>query len=138
MILVVDDHADTRLAIVQLLKFDGYDAIAVSSGSEALAFLTHVRPKLLLIDYSMPDMTGLDVLAQMKKDERLAILPVIMFSAHGEAARQEALRAGVSSYIMKASLDWSKLSSEVARLAGPPASPRKEPVAPDVRIKEVI
>jgi CheY-like chemotaxis protein len=125
MILVVDDHADTRFVLHRLLTLDGYEALAVASGGEALGFLSKYMPKLVILDYSMPDMNGLMVFKQMKADPRLKAIPVIMFSANADDVKDEAIAAGIDAYIEKSSLDWILIHKEIARLAGPPTrSPR--------------
>jgi len=118
MILVVDDHGDTREALVRLLKLEGYLGIGVTCGGEALLFLqTHV-PTLVLLDFNMPDMDGLSVLAEIRRSPRLAEVPVIMFSASSGDLRERAMAAGASAYVVKASLDWAGLRSQVIRWAG--------------------
>lgn len=138
MILIVDDHADTRRAMVRLLQFDGYEAVAVSCGGEATAYMSRYTPTLVVLDYNMPDCNGLDVFADMKKDARLAGIPVIMFSASGDVIREQALKAGVNGYVMKASLDWAHLLREIARHVGPPASSTRLPPTPDPRSKDIV
>jgi CheY-like chemotaxis protein len=119
MLLVADDHADTREILVRLLKRDGYDVAAVESGEDAMAYLSTSKPALVILDHSMPGMDGLQVLERMKQDPRLADVPVIMFSAHESPIREQAVAAGVSAYVLKASLDWSVLRAQILRLAGP-------------------
>jgi CheY-like chemotaxis protein len=123
MILVVEDHADTRKALVRLLAIEGYTALAVETGSQALALLREHRPRLVLLDFGLPDISGLDVFRHMRKTPALAGIPVIMFSAFTGTQRQQAIDAGVDGYVIKGSLDWPRLVREIARLAGLPSSP---------------
>jgi CheY-like chemotaxis protein len=124
MILVVDDHADTREAMILLLQLEGHTAVAAGSGRQALELLEALHPRLIILDYAMPEMDGLTLLAQLRANARLAQVPVILFSAEGNAAvREAAMAAGVAAYVSKASLDWAALQHEVRRLAGAPSHP---------------
>jgi len=119
MILVVDDHPDTRSALLRLLGYEGYQALAASSGAEALAMLVNTTPALIILDYDMHGMNGLEFLAEMRHTNRLRNIPVIMYSAElQDATRDRALAAGVAAYVKKASLDWAQLRHEVTRLIG--------------------
>ena len=118
MILVVDDHQDTRVVLIRLLKMEGYESLGVTCGAEALLFLKGRKPCLVLLDYNMPDMNGLEVLREMKRSPRHADVPVIMFSASSGSVKESALRAGVDAYVVKGSLDWPQLRAEIVRLVG--------------------
>ena len=118
MVLVVDDHGDTREALVRLLKREGYDAIGVKCGGEALLFLQTHAVGLVVLDYHMPDMDGLAVLADMRRDPRLAEVPVILFTADIGRLKERAMQQGVNAYVEKGTLDWGRLLAEVRRLAG--------------------
>src|SRR5687767_12792727 len=76
MILIVDDHPDTCGFLVRLLGKRGYAATCAASGEAALAALAGVRPSLIVLDYMMPGMSGLDVLRRIRSDAALAAVPV--------------------------------------------------------------
>lgn len=123
MILVVDDHTDTREALLRLLKRDGYEVIGVTGGREALLFLQTHKPRLVILDYNMPDVDGLSVLVEMKRDARLADVRVVMFSASGGNLKEQALAAGVNGFVTKSSLDWAVLRAQIQQWAGPADAP---------------
>jgi CheY-like chemotaxis protein len=134
MILIVDDHADTRSALVQILTLEGYEARGVGTGAEALLFLSRFKPRLVILDYSMPGMNGMEVLMAIRHDARHAAIPVIMFSAHATGeVRDQALKAGANAYVIKASLDWMELHRMVAEFAGPTTAPQPLPPTPKAR-----
>ena len=137
MLLIVDDHHDSREVLVRLATIEGYEAIGVRTGTEALLFLKSHKPRLVVLDYAMPDLDGVAVLREMKNDPRLADIPVLMFSAFAdERSINEALAAGASGYVVKASLDWADLRNEILRLAGPgkfSVPHEEEPQAPKLR-----
>ena len=130
MVLVVDDHDDTRAVLLLLLKREGYQSVGKNCGTDALFFLSTNTPKLVILDYSMPDMCGLSVFNTMRADPRLATVPVIMFSANDGQIEESARHAGVDAYIRKGTLDWGILRTEIRRLAGPATPPAVSPITP--------
>ena len=130
MILIVDDHEDTRYVLARMLRFEGYEAVAVSSADEALAFLASSKPSLVILDYNMPSVDGLTLFSQIRKDPRLNDVPVIMFSASGGDLKEKSLRAGVNAFIVKASLDWAELRREIHRFAGAANPTATPPITP--------
>jgi CheY-like chemotaxis protein len=138
MILVVDDHEDTRDVLARMLRFEGYEAVALSSPQEALTFLTDKKPSLIILDYNMPVIDGLTLFRQIRKDARLADVPVIMFSASGGDLKERSLKAGVNAFIVKASLDWADLRREIQRLAGAGNPARTPPIPPQPNSQQVV
>ena len=81
-LLVVDDNEDNRYTLTQRLKRLGYENVATAvDGRDALSRLRESAYDLVLLDVMMPEMNGYEVLEQMKADESLRDLPVIMISA---------------------------------------------------------
>jgi two-component system cell cycle response regulator DivK len=84
-ILVIDDCAATCEMIHIILSVEGYTVTSAPNGEEALRQLqTGPLPDLLLVDLSMPVMTGWDFLRRKKQDPRLASIPFLIFSALGQ------------------------------------------------------
>ena len=84
MILVVDDHAGTRDALAVLLRQEGYDARTAPSGHAAINLVRELRPELVVLDMRMHDMSGLDVLREVKDDIDLKRTNVIVFTGDRE------------------------------------------------------
>src|SRR5688572_24715754 len=129
MILVVEDHPDTRRALLRLLAAEGYEAVPAGCGQDALAFLKDNLPRLVLLDCGLPDVDGLAVFRGIRSDRRLDETRVVMFSAYDGAQRDEALAAGVDGYVVKNSRDWLHLLDEIRRFAGLPTKPAREQAA---------
>jgi two-component system chemotaxis response regulator CheY len=101
--LVVDDFSTMRRIIKNLLHDLGYTNVTeADDGSTALPLLRGGQFDFLITDWNMPGMPGLELLRQLRADERFAKLPVLMLTA--EAKREqivEAAQAGVNGYIVK-------------------------------------
>lgn len=102
-ILVVDDFSTMRRIIKGLLQDLGFSNITeADDGLTALPLLKAGNFDLLITDWNMPGMHGVELLRQVRADERLKKLPVLMLTA--EAKRDqivEAAQAGVSGYVIK-------------------------------------
>ena len=113
-ILVVDDDDSIRQYLVRLLRSGGYEVLPASGGREALR-LVHANADicLALIDIVMPDMDGLETLAEVRKVAPL--LPVVMLSALGQAGTiVKAMKAGANDYLVKP-FEETELESAVGR-----------------------
>ena len=86
-ILVVDDDADIRSTIADILGDAGYDVQAAANGRAALDLLkTSPAPALILLDLMMPELDGWGFMGALEQElPQLAGVPVVIFSAHGEA-----------------------------------------------------
>jgi two-component system phosphate regulon response regulator PhoB len=79
-ILVVDDELDTRIFISTLLETSGYKPIVAADGLEGLKKARQIRPELIILDVMMPREGGVEMYRQLKADETLRGIPVIMLS----------------------------------------------------------
>lgn len=77
-VLIVDDDDDVRMATQDAMERRGFEVVAVSSGAEALAFLTYDVPSIMLLDLHMNDMNGWEVLGAIRSDPRFARTEVIV------------------------------------------------------------
>lgn len=102
-ILIVDDFATMRTIAKNLLVDAGYtNLIEAGSGPEALTRLAAETVDLVILDWNMPDMSGLEVAQAIRVDEALEGLPILMVTA--EARRDQiiaAIDAGVDDYMLK-------------------------------------
>ncbi|MEI6610616.1 MAG: response regulator [Deltaproteobacteria bacterium] len=102
-ILVVDDFATMRKVVRNLLKQVGYeDIVEAEDGVMALRALKSQKIDVIISDWNMPNMSGLELLKAMKDDAELAKIPFLMVTA--EALQDNvvaAVKAGVNEYIVK-------------------------------------
>ncbi len=101
--LIVDDQEDVRTITDIILKDVGFgETIQAANGGEALAFLKNHSVDLIISDWAMPGMDGLELVNVCKKDPVLKNIPFVMSS--GQSERSEMLRAldaGVDAYVVK-------------------------------------
>jgi PAS domain S-box-containing protein len=101
-LLLVDDDEMNRDMLGRRLFRSGYDVRLANGGKDALAILAREHIDLVLLDLMMPEMSGLDVLRQIRKVRPASEFPVIMVTADRESdSAVEALRAGATDYLTK-------------------------------------
>ena len=102
-ILVVDDFSTMRRIIKNLLRDLGFQNITeADDGKTALPILKQGGIEFLVTDWNMPGMTGIELIGEVRKDPKLAHIPILMVTA--EAKREQiiaAAQAGVNGYIVK-------------------------------------
>ena len=99
-ILIVDDEPDIVKVLSKIVEISGYQVVSASNGEEALKAVREEKPELVLLDYMMPDMTGLDVLKEIKKFSEE--IYVVMVTGRGsEEVAASVMKAGASDYIIK-------------------------------------
>lgn len=77
-ILVVDDKNSHRMLVQEVLEMQGYRVAAVASGEEALRWLRSATPALIVLDIIMPDVSGFEVLRQIRESEATRLIPVVI------------------------------------------------------------
>ena len=82
-VMVVDDDADVREVMMEAITFTGADVTSAENGRVALdKLLAGARPSVILLDLMMPDMDGWAFRAEQRKHPDLALIPIIVFTAH--------------------------------------------------------
>jgi two-component system cell cycle response regulator DivK len=118
-IAVVEDNPDNRL-LVQALLEDTYDLSEFETGVDALAGLCQASPDLVLLDISLPEMDGAEVLRWIRIQEDLRDVPVIALTAHAMAGdREKFLAEGFNDYVTKPIVDETILLETIARWLNP-------------------
>ena len=101
-ILIVEDEQDIR----ELLEFtflrDGYDVIAAETAEIALQKIDIKLPDMIVVDWMLPGMDGIDLAKRLRRDELTADLPIVMLTARGEEAdKLKSFAGGIDDYITK-------------------------------------
>lgn len=104
-VLIVDDSSSMRAVIKRTIKLSGFDVgeyFEAGDGREALDLLSNKWVDIVLSDINMPNMTGLELVAEMKKNELFSSIPVILVTTEGSEQKiQESIRLGANEYIKK-------------------------------------
>ena len=115
-IALVEDNADNRL-LVQVILGDLFDVTSYENGPEALEGFTTNQPDLVLLDVSLPQMDGYEVVRRIREDGTMRDIPVIALTAHAMAGdREKCLQAGFDDYVTKPILDEEILISTMRRV----------------------
>lgn len=115
-IAVVEDNPDNRL-LVQVILEPLYAITEYESGFAALAGLAKDKPDLVLLDISLPEMDGTEVLHRIRAEARLRDLPVIALTAHAMAGdREKFIGAGFDDYVSKPIVDETLLLGAIEKL----------------------
>ena len=116
LILVADDDEDILALVKAVLERSGHEVVAVVDGAEALATVRTRKPDLAVLDITMPQVDGLEVLRRLRADEETAALPVVLLSAQAqEADIERGFVTGASAYIKKP-FSPRELAARVAQL----------------------
>jgi two-component system cell cycle response regulator DivK len=118
-IAVVEDNPDNRL-LVQALLEDLYEVSEFETGAEAVRGLSGDPPDLILLDISLPEMDGTQVLRWIREQDHLKGIPVIALTAHAMAGdRERFLSLGFDDYLTKPIIDEDLLLESIARCLNP-------------------
>jgi len=123
-ILLVEDNEMNRDMLSRRLERKGYQVVMAFDGAQGLASVQSERPDLVLMDMSLPVMSGWEVVRKLKADPNTQSIPIIALTAHAMAAdRDQALEAGCDDYDTKP-IDLPRLLEKIgALLAGISNSP---------------
>ena len=88
-VLVVDDEIHIIHVVAIKLRNNGYDVISAKNGAEAFELAREQQPDIVVTDFHMPVMTGLDLVRELRQNERTKDIPVIMLTARGFAIEDE-------------------------------------------------
>lgn len=101
-VLIVDDEAPIREMIAVALEMAGYECLEAENAQDAHSMIVDQQPDMVLLDWMMPNMSGLELARRLRKEEVTASVPIIMLTAKGdEDNKVKGLEAGVDDYITK-------------------------------------
>ena len=102
VVLVVDDHDDTRQMSLIVLRSQGFNAVAAEGGEAGFACASELQPDVIVTDLAMPDGDGWEFVQRLSSDARTKKIPVVMLTACAtESVKQRAEREGVAAFFFK-------------------------------------
>jgi len=101
-VLVVEDEEHIRIVVEYNLKRDGFEVYSAEDGAAGLELARRVIPDVILLDWMLPEMNGMEVLAELKHDKKTEHIPVFMLTAKGMTSDiDRAFDMGADDYITK-------------------------------------
>lgn len=118
-VLIVEDEADLREAIITALTYEGFTVLAASDGEEGLSIALDKKPGLILLDITMPKMDGLEVLRALRADEWGKEVQVVVMTASDDLGKvAEVVEAGGNEYIVKTDITLAGIVAKVKEKLG--------------------
>lgn len=111
-ILVVDDVSDNLFLLQTVLEAEGYEVDTADSGSSALAKVANSPPDLILMDVMMPDMNGYEVTRQIRQNQSIPFVPILLVTAHEDVNDVQGLALGANDFIRKP-IEFDKLLARI-------------------------
>ncbi len=109
-VLIVDDDVDGCRPLARLLEVVGHKPFFVHDGRAAISLLDQLRPDMILLDVMMPGISGIEVLKTIRSHPVHKDLPIVVFSALGDAeTRDEVMRSGAQGYLVKSKADFNEI-----------------------------
>lgn len=116
-ILLVDDDDALRQLYVTELTNRKYQTIEAANGQEGLVKAKAEKPSLILLDVMMPDLDGIATLTQLKQDQELKDIPVMMLTNFGqENLVKQAFSLGATDYLLKYKVTPSEMADKVGQI----------------------
>jgi DNA-binding response OmpR family regulator len=101
-VMVIDDEPFILMMIEDVLKFEGFDVVTLRDGRDAVERVRSEKPDLIILDWMMPEVSGITVSNALKSDPELSEIPVLMLTAKAQEDDEKlGLQSGVDRYITK-------------------------------------
>ncbi|MBI5074715.1 MAG: response regulator [Nitrospirae bacterium] len=101
-VIVIDDEPFILMMIEDKLKKAKIDVMTLRESRNALAVIKNEKPELIILDWMMPELSGIDLCRMIKADPELKAIPIFMLTAKGQDSdEQQGIQCGVSRYITK-------------------------------------
>lgn len=101
-LLIIEDEKAIREMIRFAFQREGYEVLEAADATEAMNILANHRPDMMIVDWMLPDVSGIDLIRRFRRDEVLRDIPVIMLTARGEEGdKVKGLESGADDYMTK-------------------------------------
>jgi two-component system phosphate regulon response regulator PhoB len=115
-VVIIEDEREAGELFAEMMRVSGYRVSLATNSQEGLALLRQTRPDVVVLDIMMPDLSGLDVLKEMRATGHLKDVPVVIVSAKGTPADvRDGLAAGAQAYLTKP-VGFQELKATVAKV----------------------
>ena len=102
LVLVVEDEPAQREVLAYNIRAEGYEVVTAEAGDEALVIVRETPPDVIILDWMLPNVSGIEVCRQLKMSGDTARIPVIMLSARSEETdKVRGLETGADDYVIK-------------------------------------
>ena len=117
-VMVIEDEDNIAIALDFLLTRDGHDHSRLATGAGAIEALRAIRPDLVLLDVMLPEVSGYQIVQELRADPGLNTVRVLMMTARGSVMeRRKGLALGADGFIAKP-FELAELRAEMARVLG--------------------
>lgn len=117
-VLIVEDEEDAAELFAEMMRVSGFRVLKTSRGEPAISLMNSDKPDVVLLDIMIPEISGLDILRQMRRDPNLADIPVIVVTAKSMPADiKNGMEAGANIYLTKP-VGFQELKEAVERTLG--------------------
>ena len=101
-VLIIEDEEDAAELFAEMMRVSGFRVVKTSKSTPAISLMSSEKPDVILLDIMMPEISGLDILRQMRREPELANIPVIVVTAKSMPADiKNGMEAGASTYLTK-------------------------------------
>lgn len=113
LVLIAEDHADTRSFLRVMLESSGYTIIEACDGKEAVFQALKERPDLILMDIAMPELDGIQAITEIRKTDEISKTQIVGITAQTDEYIEDALDAGCNQIIRKP-IAWETLKPVIS------------------------
>ena len=122
-VLIIEDEEDAADMFAEMMRVSGYRVLKTTSSTPALTMMSDEKPDVVILDIMMPEISGLDILRQMRRDPALVNIPVVVVSAKSLPADIKiGMEAGASIYLTKP-VGFIELKEAIERAIGGQSTP---------------
>lgn len=115
-IVIIEDNAAVARLYESKLKADGNTVTVAMDGAEGLELVKNTKPDMVLVDLMLPNMSGVEVIKQLRRDHRFTHLPIMAYSSADEEMLAEAVQAGSTTIISKNEASFRQILEHVQEL----------------------